>query len=299
MKALWSVFGVLIVGVVIVSVFTRPLETGKEARLLFVGDMMFDRTIRTRAFDTVDGYKALFDDVREYVSQFDMVVGNLEGPLTSQPSTSVGTVPGQEGNTSFTFSPVIADVLSRHNVRAVHIGNNHILDRGYQGFIETKQYLDQAEILYFGKPAQISATTTIHGIRIGLVSFNQFLGFGNPEETTTAIQHVRDTSDVVIVYTHWGDEYVGAQEYQKTWARLWIDAGADMVIGSHPHVIQEHEVYKDKHIYYSLGNFIFDQYWNDEVRTGLALEVYISKHGIRTQEQKTFLERTGKTKIVR
>jgi len=78
------------------------------------------------------------------------------------------------------------------------------------------------------------------------------------------------------VYTHWGVEYSPATDSEKKLAHEFIDAGAEIVIGSHPHVVQEHEVYKGKNIYYSLGNLIFDQYFSDAVDHGLTLQVPIA-----------------------
>jgi poly-gamma-glutamate synthesis protein (capsule biosynthesis protein) len=98
------------------------------------------------------------------------------------------------------------------------------------------------------------------------------------------------------VYSHWGDEYVTANAMQKSLARRFIDAGAEIVIGAHPHVVQEHELYAGKHIYYSLGNFIFDQYFNEQVRRGLMLELALDASGIADiREIPTYLERDRRT----
>lgn len=79
---------------------------------------------------------------------------------------------------------------------------------------------------------------------------------------------------------HWGEEYsTKPNELQKKLAHSFIDAGADMVIGAHPHVVQTNEIYKGKHIYYSLGNYIFDQWFRPEVKKGLGVEVSFSKKG--------------------
>ena len=84
----------------------------------------------------------------------------------------------------------------------------------------------------------------------------------------------------MVVYTHWGEEYVPATDFEKRLAHNLIDGGAEIVIGSHPHVVQEHEVYNGKHIYYSLGNLIFDQYWEPAVSHGLMLEIVFDPNGV-------------------
>jgi len=81
-------------------------------------------------------------------------------------------------------------------------------------------------------------------------------------------------SDLVIVNIHWGVEYEHFfNPYQKEWGRALVDAGADLIIGHHPHVVQGMEIYKGKPIFYSLGNFIFDQYFSEATQEGLALDI--------------------------
>jgi len=259
----------------------------KTAHLLFAGDMMFDRTVRLKAEEK--GYEYLFSCITEYLSGFDAVIANLEGPITEYDSQSIGTKPGQAGNTTFTFAPTVADLLFKNNITIVNVGNNHSLDFGYRGATTTRAYLSRAGVDYFGSPgAAQSTTTTIGGFRISFVNFNQFLGLNDPARTIIAIQNVRPDSDYVFVYTHWGDEYTAATEYQKATARAFVDAGADMVIGSHPHVLQEHALYKGKHIFYSLGNFIFDQYFSDEVKKGGGVEVTLSSQREIEVHEQTF-----------
>lgn len=268
-----------------VSVHSSLEDRPKVTRLLFAGDMMFDRTVRLKAEEK--GYDYLFSCITEYLSGFDTVIANLEGPITEYDSQSIGTGPGQANNTTFTFAPAVADALFKHNITLVNAGNNHSLDFGYQGATTTRMYLSHAGVDYFGSPgAAQSTTTTLGGFRISFVNFNQFLGLNDPIRTVNTIQRVRLYSDYVFVYTHWGDEYTVATDYQKELARAFIDAGADMVIGSHPHVLQEHALYKGKHIFYSLGNFIFDQYFSNEVKRGGGVEVTLSPQGeIKIHEQ--------------
>jgi poly-gamma-glutamate synthesis protein (capsule biosynthesis protein) len=117
------------------------------------------------------------------------------------------------------------------------------------------------------------ATTSVNGLILGLVNFNQFIGENYPQKTIEAIWQAKKDSSFVVVYAHWGDEYSPITEYQKSLAHSFIDAGADLIVGSHPHIIQETENYMGKNIYYSLGNFIFDQYFSDEVKTGGGVEL--------------------------
>ena len=78
------------------------------------------------------------------------------------------------------------------------------------------------------------------------------------------------------MYAHWGEEYASTTDSQRSVAHAFIDSGADVVMGSHPHVIQEIEEYKGRPIFYSLGNFVFDQWWNDAVRDGLGVRMMLN-----------------------
>lgn len=265
-----------------------------EAKILFVGDMMFDRTIRSVAESK--GYDHLFSCVGDYLDGFDLVVGNLEGPVTPAPSLSQGTKPGDFGNTTFTFDPQVAEALARHNVRMVSLGNNHIFDMGRDGIDSTVDMLDRAGMRWFGAPGRAqTATTTIDGVRVGLVAFNQFVGENDPERAARAVAAVRGQADLVVAYAHWGDEYAPANALQKRVARRLVDAGADLVVGSHPHVIQESEVYGGGQIHYSLGNFIFDQYWEEAVRTGGGLEVTWKNGALTVKPVEFDIKRGGTT----
>ena len=91
----------------------------------------------------------------------------------------------------------------------------------------------------------------------------------------------RAAGEIPIVYAHWGIEYATTSpEYVRELARSFIDAGAELVVGSHPHVVEESEIYKGNTIYYSLGNFIFDQYFSEDVRNGLLLEAVFNSSGV-------------------
>lgn len=270
---------------------SKPIE---PIRVLFVGDMMFDRTIRKIA--EREGYGYPLSCVADYLDGFDLIVGNLEGPVTGYPSKSRDTVPGDPDNTTFTFSPQAVLALAESGPWMAHLGNNHIHDFGREGARSSVSYLTEAGIPSFGAPGgQIAATTTVNGVRLALVSFNQFLGQGDPERTASAVRALRPSSDFVAVYAHWGDEYVPEGELQKAYARAFIEAGADAVIGSHPHVIQSAGDYLGGRIYYSLGNFVFDQYWNDDVSTGLGVEATIRPGDIAFDEAVFELRRDGTT----
>lgn len=291
-----TLFGV-IAGSEIVAKRMAPPEPVR-AEILFGGDMMFDRSIRI-ASDR-EGQDFILSCLKSTLEEADLVVANLEGPITAEPSVSVNSNVGDSNNFTFTFPLSTAETLARHNIRVVNLGNNHILNFGRGGLAETTHVLDEAGVSYFGdiQDDTMIYHSVINGVALAFVGYSAFDGSG-AEAAITHITAESEKGNIVIVYTHWGDEYVVANDMQKRLARLFIDAGAEIVIGSHPHVIQEHEVYQGKHIYYSLGNLIFDQYWNDEVRRGLLVFVTISPSGVEAvRESHTMLKRDRRTCLI-
>lgn len=266
----------------------------KETKILFVGDMMFDRTIRKIGY--AKGSEYVFSCVKDLLPKYDMVVGNLEGPITSNPSVSLVTTPGDEANMTFTFPTAIAKDLASNNIKAVSLANNHILNFGKSGLEQTRENLKAAGVGWFGDPYDLQKKTYIinptssrkaglRGTPVALVGFNQFLGVDSIDATVLEIKKLKTENGKlkIVIFAHWGDEYVAANKFQKEAAHAFIDAGADLVIGAHPHVIQESEDYKGKKIYYSLGNFIFDQWWEEKVRQGLGVELTIKGDTLETK----------------
>ena len=210
-------------------------------------------------------------------------------------------MPGSTDNYYFTFDPSVAKTIFNENIRLVDLGNNHILNFGDAGLQSTEKYLSQVDVDYFGAPnGQRSIIKNINVIKIGFVSYNEFYGDESTEqsEALAEIKKVKTQADVVVVFCHWGIEYnMTATDDQKSLGHKFIDAGADLVIGSHPHVIEPMEEYNGKRIYYSLGNFVFDQYFDENVRNGLGVVVSIDKNtkAMTFSEKHFYLSDGGQT----
>lgn len=243
--------------------------------LLFTGDAMFDRHVRSNS--QTNGYDHIFSNIHALLAEQDIVITNLEGPITDNKSVSQNSIVGSPQNYVFTFDPAILPVLVNNNITLVNLGNNHILNFGTYGLDATTGYLTQHGINYFGNTGQTDVhryrIINIKGTKFGFVNYNQFVKDGLTAAMSD-LQIVRQQVDVMILYAHWGNEYVvTADEAIQILAHQFIDAGADAVIGSHPHVVQQSEIYQGKHIYYSLGNFIFDQYFMPETQQGLLVRL--------------------------
>lgn len=266
----------------------------KEVKILFVGDMNFDRYIRSVMEKKGDDY--VFSCVEDLLKSVDFVVGNLEGPITDNPSISQGSEIGSPENFHFTFPVKTASILLLNNFGAVNIGNNHIGNEGLGGISSTKKFLSAAGVGYFGGLSGDEAIYRMdkNGQKISFVGFNQF-GGSSPEKVAEIIKSEREAGREVFVYAHWGEEYSEDVSNLRPIAESFVKAGASLIVASHPHIILPNEKIGDILVYYSLGNFIFDQYWNDEVRKGEVLNVTISNGKISTEDRAIFLEKDGRT----
>ncbi len=270
------------------------LEIGPRASVIFGGDMMFDRAVRTTI--EKNGGDHIFSCIKDVLANADLVVANLEGPITANASKSVGSVVGSPQNFIFTFPLSIAPLLAKHHIDMVNLGNNHIMNFGASGARSTRTILDAVGVRYFGDPLSSNvATSSIANVSLAFISYNEFIGDAHKSASTTIaqIKAARARGELPVVYTHWGIEYRPiAPRYVRDIAHRFADAGAAIVIGSHPHVVEDHETYRDVPIYYSLGNFIFDQYWEDAVRRGLLLRVVFTPEGVESiQEIPTWIGR--------
>lgn len=274
-------------------------EDSLHARILFAGDMMFDRSVRTTAQARGDDF--LLSCMDPVLASADLVVANLEGPITPAPSQSVGSSVGTPDNYVFTFPLSTADLLYRHNIRIVNLGNNHIENFGTEGVRSTIESLQKSGVGYFGDPlASRVASATIRGVHVAFINYNEFARQNTALTASTTIAQIKEArarGELPIVYTHWGIEYEPvAPARMRALAHAFVDAGAVAVVGSHPHVVEDHETYRDAPVYYSLGNFIFDQYWNDAVTHGLVLEFDLSSRGIENvREIPVLLEHSRQT----
>lgn len=199
-------------------------------------------------YTTVDSSYFL-ENVKSVFEEDDLTICNLEGPLTTQTSY-------QDKTYAFSGDPEYAQILVDGDVDVVTLANNHSYDYYEAGFEETKETLDDYEIDYFGYSEYV--VEEVKGIKIG------FIGLSFPSEygelTTSLVNTLKEEEGcaLIILYVHWGIERDEApSSSQVALAHEWIDHGIDLVIGSHPHVVQGIEEYNGCNIVYSLGNFCF------------------------------------------
>lgn len=265
---------------------------GNTVHLAFVGDILLGASVA----DMIDqyGYDYPYKESKLYLSEPDITAGNLEYPVTER------GVPAEDKTYVFKGSPDALPALRDSGIDVVSLANNHTLDQGVEGLLDTMDHLDEAGIRHMGagnNDTEAFAPVIIeqNGIKVAYIGLSRVVpdiswkadknvaGVAETYDTTRAVTAIRNASeqaDVVVVMVHWGKERSDTpQQYQRDFAKQYIDAGADLVIGSHPHVMQGFETYKGKWIAYSLGNFIFSAYPKDTTGETGVLDAVCSASG--------------------
>ena len=194
------------------------------------------------------GYDYFLDNFRPLFESDDLTIVNLEGPLT------VSEDKKSDKRFNFRGDPGNVAILSGSGVEICNLANNHTLDYGKSGLKETCATLDKAGIGWC--VGSHVCYTQVKGVRVGALGFTKW--DHSLDDITRTVTEARRNCDLLIVSIHWGTEldYTAAAA-QRQLGRAIIDAGADLVLGTHPHVVQGVERYRDRYIVYSLGNFCF------------------------------------------
>lgn len=269
-----------------------PIETqhiqkpsDEEYSMMFVGDIMMDRSIRALVEKKGSNYLYPFANVADFLSTPTITFANLEGPISD-----VGSDHGSIY--SFRMDPAVTKALYDVGIDIVSVANNHMGDWGREAFEDTLRRLRRAHIAFTGggwNTNEAHDVTVLEraGMRIGFVGFSDVgpnwmragdalsgIAIASEKDVADAVRQARDKVDILVVSFHFGDEYqTTSNARQKLLAHAAIDAGARVVIGTHPHVAEEVESYNGGVIAYSLGNFIFDQAFSEDTKKALALKI--------------------------
>lgn len=212
----------------------------------------YSRSFR-QMYDSVEDKSYFFENVYEYFSKDDMTIVNLEGTLTLAEEKREGVTYNIKGD------PEYAQILTLGDIEAVSMANNHRRDYLEQGCADTEAAIT-AEGIEWAYDNNVGIYETDKGIKIGFISVN-WVAYGRNimRFVEKGMEKLEEAGvDLKIVCCHWGieREYLPNQD-QMDLGKLCIDAGADLVLGHHPHVLQGIEEYKGRYIVYSLGNFCF------------------------------------------
>jgi len=258
-------------------------------RMVFAGDVMLDdgpgRVIAAGG-DPLAAFDALLRDADYTVGNLECAIATTGEPVAEKPYT-------------FRAHPRVVGVL-RGRFDAMSVANNHSGDYGHQAFGETLEHLRKAGIASFGggrnlREAHAPLWIERNGLRIALLGYNEFkprsfeagptwpgIAWSEESEVVADIRDARHAgADVVIPFMHWDWEMEPKpSERSQMLARLMIDAGADAVVGGHPHVTQGATIYRGRPIVWSLGNFVFDGFETTESRRGWLLRLTLDRHGV-------------------
>lgn len=262
-----------------VSINQSPIESAGGVAvgdLVFVGDVMLARHVER--IITRQGLAHVFAGLDGVVHDTDRLVINFEAAVPAR------HVPTPDYTFRFSVPAGTAAGLSRHQVAFASLANNHSFDFGAADYMHTAQVLETAGVVPYGHPYTFAtstiATTTLDGYTVALIGLST-LGFRpTAEQIDAVLDEATALSDVQVVTVHWGEEYnLNQNQAQRQLATQLIAAGADVIIGHHPHVVQGIEVIAGVPVFYSLGNFIFDQYFSTHVQQGLVVRMSLSNNG--------------------
>lgn len=255
----------------------KPLEETKTT-FAFGGDLMFDRNVWHRYKDI--GLTRIFDNLDSSIFKNpDISFANLEGPISAKPINDDFA----SGSMNFNFPPETVNTLKFLGLNTVSLANNHTMNAGGNGFLNTKNVLSAANINYVGNQNNFDDSSTLRletDIPVSIIAVDILATADNSKIVAQIKSEVAYGQEVIIV-PHWGVEYEGKHnKAQENLAKSWIDAGALMIVGGHPHVVQDAQIYKNRPIIYSLGNFVFDQFFSKETQQGLILTGTIEKNSL-------------------
>ncbi|MBT3704364.1 AmmeMemoRadiSam system protein B [Candidatus Peregrinibacteria bacterium] len=246
------------------------------------GDMMLGRYVRT-LMDQEENLERSFDLIRGDEDRFfygsDVFFANLEGPIEGD---------GYPSGTSviFGFNEDVAPLLGGFGFDVLSIANNHILNQGWDGYESTIPALHESGIGACGHPTFANPNAVVYkkfgDKTVGFVCFDDVAHRLDRDDAAELIKLVDLKSDYAVVSIHWGYEYKHTpnEQKQRVLGQMFVDAGADAVIGHHPHVVQTFEIYNGAPIFYSLGNFIFDQYWSYDTEEQLGVGLVFEDDGV-------------------
>lgn len=275
------------ISVIVPSPTPRPVpRNAAPVKLLFTGDIMLSRSVGATIVASGD-WRWPFEKIASVTSAADITFGNLETTISER---------GVKGGCGFCFrsDPRVIQGLTAAGFDVLSVANNHIWDYGRVAFTDTLGYLESVGIGPVGgntdeTRARAGIIREVRGTRIAYLGYTDLLGSStmagpdrpginvyDAERMKADVTAAKALADVVVVSFHTGTEYeLLHNAHQEMIYHAIIDAGADLVVGTHPHVIQDIERYNGKWIAYSLGNFVFDQNFSLPTRQGMMLSVTV------------------------
>jgi len=261
----------------------------QKLHLIAVGDIMLNRSVGNKI--AANGGASIIEEVADHLRQGDIVFGNLECPLS--------TVGPHEprGACIFRADPKTVEVLTLGSFDIVSLANNHALNSGRAALLQTMDHLEQAGIAYVGAARTKTRGSdptfiTVRDIRVGFLAYTDLsfecCSYSKVDQDfsrlSAQIREARNNCNLLVVSYHWGEEYRRKPtSRQVKVAHASIEAGADVVLGHHPHVLEGIELYQKRPILYSMGNFVFDQRSGERMESCIFDLYYTQGRGWRIE----------------
>ena len=268
----------------LIYVTSPSLRTGRdetfvdfspEVEIIATGDVMLGRSVMTKSIDA-DNPAYPFEKVKETLSKADIAFINLENPFYDE-------CPRHTTGFKFCASPEMDNGLVQAGIDVITLANNHTRNYGEEGIEDTKEILETNEISYVGFDNLVIEERA--GYKFGFLGFD-FLTNKPDEADFELIRQSDEKVDVLFAGVHWGAEYKDdPAEIQREWAERMIEEGVDVIVGHGPHWVQGREEIEGKPVYYSLGNFIFDQMWSERTKEGLVVR-FVFENGELVREER-------------
>jgi poly-gamma-glutamate synthesis protein (capsule biosynthesis protein) len=253
------------------------IQEEKYPTMLFVGDVMLGRHVESLMEE--NGIEFPFKNVALVLETPDVTVGNFEGIVSEE------HVHSPSMTFQFSIQPDYLRQLHEKGFDVLSLANNHSFDYGLPALLHTRSLCILYSLVCGGTPAELDEYSTqilqVGSKKVGIIFIHTVFKQPDVDTLKKLIEKLNQESDVQFSFVHWGVEYdLIHSTTQEDLAKIMIDQGIDAVIGHHPHVVQDIGFYKNKPIFYSLGNFIFDQYFSNDVQEGLGVSLRFKKDSI-------------------
>ncbi|GGE83450.1 CapA family protein [Priestia taiwanensis] len=275
------------------------IRENQKLTMTLVGDIMMGRHIENVTQQYGEGY--MFRYVDSYLKNADYVSGNFEHPVLAEEPSKYEKA---DKYIHLHVNKEAVQAVKEAGFSVMNLANNHLMDYGAGGLHDTVSVFREAGLDYVGagEDLQQAKGITYHdvnGVRVATLGFTDAYVKGfiatseepgvlsmNPEllfeQIGIAKSDARGNADLIVVHAHWGQEYDDEPSpRQQALGRAMIEAGADIIVGHHPHVLQSFEVYKEGVIFYSLGNFVFDQGWT-RTKDSALVQYHLNDEGEAT-----------------
>jgi len=249
-------------------------EEKEKDKVYFFGDIMLGRDVERKMNQA--GLNHPFEGFSIASSSY--AVANFESAI---PEVHVPTA-----NNTFRFSTPKSSLQPLKLAGFTHLGlaNNHTFDFGLSGYNQTVSNVWDSGLVPFGHPSVVAQPSytllKVSDTTVGILAIHTLYGQPTKDSLATVFETMKSESDLQVAYVHWGEEYVDTpSQKERDFSKILADLGIDIIIGHHPHVVQSIEMVGDAIVFYSLGNFIFDQYFSIPVQQGLVLKLVIGDEG--------------------